>query len=177
MGMKTLPAEAGYVASLTELAALLRGADYLDVKTAEGSVALRGFVAAMLSYRPGWMKTLFALRGGLAWLLRLRHARLGGRVALRPEDVSFTPGEPASFFVVKAAEEGRYWVAEGSDRHLTACLAVAAEPLPDGLTRFHVATVVHYRHWTGPLYFALILPFHHLIAGAMTRHAAGVKKT
>ncbi|MCP4630164.1 MAG: DUF2867 domain-containing protein [bacterium] len=29
--------------------------------------------------------------------------------------------------------------------------------------RFYVITVVHYKHWTGPVYFNLIRPFHHLV--------------
>jgi hypothetical protein len=35
--------------------------------------------------------------------------------------------------------------------------------------RFRVVTIVHYRHWTGRLYFNLIRPFHHWVVTGMAR--------
>ncbi|MEV4094105.1 DUF2867 domain-containing protein [Streptosporangium saharense] len=33
----------------------------------------------------------------------------------------------------------------------------------------YVAVVVHYHRWTGPVYFTVIRPFHHLVARAGVR--------
>ncbi|WP_218919788.1 DUF2867 domain-containing protein [Streptosporangium roseum] len=60
-------------------------------------------------------------------------------------------------------------MAGATESHLTACLAVVAEP-----GRFHVVTVVKYHRWTGPVYFNAIRPFHHLVVLGMAR--AGVRK-
>ncbi|MCP5103876.1 MAG: DUF2867 domain-containing protein, partial [bacterium] len=35
----------------------------------------------------------------------------------------------------------------------------------------HVVTIVHYKHWTGPVYFNLIRPFHHLVIRRMMKAA------
>jgi hypothetical protein len=75
---------------------------------------------------------------------------------------------------VWAAEENRLWVAEVDDTHLRARLAVACDDLGDGRRRFHVVTIVHYKRWTGPVYFRVIEPFHHLVVGAMAK--AGVAR-
>ena len=39
--------------------------------------------------------------------------------------------------------------------------------------RFYIMTVVHYKHWTGPVYFNMIRPFHHLVVRRMA--LAGLK--
>ncbi len=158
---------------LEEVLPEAREADHVDVKTAQGRVGLRRFVAGMLSWSPGWMRLLFWLRGGLAKLLGLSHADLTEGPPLRPEDVPMHPGGNIKFLTVSAAREDDFWMAEAGDRHLNGWIVVLAEPLPDGLTRFHACTVVRYRHWTGPLYFNLIRPFHHLIAAGMVK--AGVR--
>jgi hypothetical protein len=94
---------------------------------------------------------------------------------IRPEDISFTPGENASFFIVKIAKENVYWVSETpEDKHLKAFFGVVAEMKSDKTTRFHVFTSVKYIHWTGPIYFNIIRPFHHLVVYSMMRY--GVKK-
>lgn len=157
-------------ASIPEIEALAEGADHVDVKTVACNKELGRFVADLLSYRPGWMRALFRLRGLLAGLLGLR--RESGGQGERLSEVSFTPGAKATFFTVTAAEKGRYWIAEASDRHLAAYVAVSAGTGEAGESLRHVATIVRYRHWTGPVYFTIILPFHHLIVAAMARHAA-----
>ena len=82
------------------LAAILEGADHVDVKTACARVgaedpgpSLREFVAGALGYRPGWLVALFAARSVVALLLRLRQAvpTRDGR-SRRPADIDFTPG-------------------------------------------------------------------------------------
>ena len=87
-----------------------------------------------------------------------------------PEDLTFKSGESASFFIVRNAKENTYWVAETpEDKHLKAYFGVVAEKLSSNLTRFHVFTSVKYIHWTGPVYFNLIRPFHHLVISRMMR--------
>lgn len=90
----------------------------------------------------------------------------------------------------KGAEEGggEHWLAVIHDQHLSAWVAVFAdavehsrEPSPQSspqsspqqggpLRRFSVCTVVRHRHWTGPVYFAVIKPFHVLVVRCMARH-------
>jgi hypothetical protein len=93
---------------------------------------------------------------------------------LKPEDISFTTDETVTFFIVRCAKEDTYWFSETpKDKHLKAYFGVVAEPLDNKTKRFYVITVVHYHHWTGPVYFNLIRPFHHLVVSRMAR--AGVK--
>ena len=58
---------------IPELAAVIDGADHVDVKTVTTTLSLREFVAATLRFRPRWLVGLFAIRAAFAWLLRLRH--------------------------------------------------------------------------------------------------------
>lgn len=146
---------------------LEKGADYTDTKVFEGNKTLREFVAGMVGYEPGWLVALYTLRGGLARILGLRHAEIERSPRLQPEDVGFNPGDLVGFFVTVLGKENEYWAAEASDTHLAAYVCVRAEPLDGGRTRFHTQTIVHYRRWTGPLYFNLIRPFHHLVVKAM----------
>lgn len=154
------------------LADYLDRADHVDVKTAQGPVDLRGFIAAMFGRKPAWATFLFRLRGWLARLFGLRHPEETAAAALRPEDVSFEPGRPAAFFTVAGGRENDWWLAGAGDKHLDAWIAVVVEPLDGRVNRFHVATIVHYNHWTGPVYFNLIRPFHHLIVARMARSGA-----
>jgi len=158
-----------------ELAPVLEGADYVEFKEIEGEVSLREFVAGMLSWSPIWLKGLFAARYVLARALRLDTAGIPPRARLRPETVSFTPGDDAAIFTVHSGEEDRYLVVGADDNHLTAHLTIVAEPVSGGRKRFQVGTIVHYHRKTGPVYFAVIKPFHHLIIRGMLR--AGVART
>ena len=83
-----------------------------------------------------------------------------------------TPGASLRFFTVTTTAEDRYWIGEAADRHLRGWICVLATPLDQGGNRFDVTTVVHYRHWTGPVYFNLIRPFHHLVVACMARAGA-----
>ena len=84
-------------ADIPELAAVLDGADHVDVKTvSRPRVLLREFVAGALGFRPGWLVALFAARVVFAWLLRLRHA-VPSRVDRPPTaDGSTSPPAPRS---------------------------------------------------------------------------------
>lgn len=159
-------------ADLPELRSLLAGADHVDVKSAEAGGTLREFVSGALGWQPGWIRVLFRARAILAWLLRLRNPGLAAGPRLRPDEIPFTPGGAVWFFTVAAAAEDRYLVLEAADTHLTGYLAVVAEPVRAGRNRFRAITVVHYHRWTGPLYFTLIRPFHHLVVRSMVEAGA-----
>ena len=156
---------------LPQLRKLVAEADHMDVKVVTGNVSLLQFVAGMFSYYPVWLKNLYRIRWGFVRLLGMKQKGIPAAVTMRPEDVPMTPGEKATFFTVKLAEAERYWVAEAAESHLTAYLGVVMEPLPAG-NRFHVLTIVHYHKWTGPVYFNVIRPFHHLVVRKMAK--AGV---
>ena len=163
------------ITEISEIARLLEGANYVDVKTIEGQRSLRQFGAAMLSYYPWWIVFLYRIRTILVKLLGLYdHPAPEVLPRLGAEDVSFVLGEAVTFFTVRLAEEKHYWVGETpEDKHLKAYFGVVVELTKDNHKRFHVATIVHYKHWTGPVYFNLIRPFHHLVVGKMMR--AGIR--
>ncbi|MBO2447526.1 DUF2867 domain-containing protein [Actinomadura barringtoniae] len=150
-----------------ELRPFLDGADHVDVKTVESTATLREFVAAAISWQPFWLKGLFAARAVFARLLRLNDPDVPAGAKLRPQDIPFTPGGKVHFFTVTEGAEDRYLVMEAADSHLTGYLAVVADP-----GAFRVATIVRYHRWTGPLYFNVIRPFHHLVVGRMASAGA-----
>ena len=151
---------------------LLCEADHVDVVTLEGSGSIREVVAALLSYQPWWVTALMRLRAVLAWVLRLKQVSSGATGSLRPDEVPMEPGAAIRFFTVERVDEDRYWLAGAADRHLAGTLGVIRETGASGSERSHVTTIVSYRHWTGPLYFFLIRPFHHLILYCMVRRTA-----
>jgi hypothetical protein len=162
------------ISQIPQIAQLLKSSNYVDVKTIEGQTSLRQFIASMLSYYPDWIVILYRIRTILVKMLGLvEHPAPEELPKLRPHDVSFVVGEAVTFFTVRLAEEKHYWVGETpEDKHLSAYFAVVVEPMEGNRKRFHIATIVHYKHWTGPVYFNLIRPFHHLVVGRMIR--AGV---
>jgi len=159
-----------------ELNIYFQDVDYTDIKIIEGKASLRGFICGMLSYYPWWMIALYRIREFLVHLLGLeRHEKPDVLPLIKPDDLAFEPGENASFFIVRTAKENIYWVSETpEDKHLKAYFGVVAEKLDNGLTKFHVFTSVKYIHWTGPVYFNLIRPFHHIVVLSMMR--AGIKR-
>lgn len=163
------------IKSCKELGEFFQDVDYTDIKTIEGGVDLRRFIASMLSYYPWWIVFLYRVRELLVRILGLvKHEKPDVLPSLKPEDISFNPGEEATFFIVRKAKEGIYWVAETpEDKHLKAFFGVVAEPTGNHSSRFHVFTSVRYIHWTGIVYFNLIRPFHHMVVSSMMRN--GVK--
>lgn len=161
-----------YIDQIPEITPLLEGADHIDIKVVEGAVTLRQFVAALFTYQPGWITFLYRVRAVFVRFLGMRQEGVPRPAAMRPEDVPMTPGDPAAFFTVVAAQEDRYLFAAATEQHLTAKLGVVVEPLDDK-RRFYVVTVVHYHKWTGRVYFNVIRPFHHIVVGQMAR--AGVR--
>jgi len=155
------------------LAPVLEGADHIDVKVVIGAVGLRAFLAAALGYQPGWVAALYHIRAIFVRMLGMRQERMPRGPRMTPDTAPMRPGERAGPFTVRLVAEDRYWVAEISESHLTAALGVIVEPLGGARKRFYVLTVVHYHAWTGPVYFNVIRPFHHLVVGRMA--AAGVR--
>jgi hypothetical protein len=153
------------------------GADHVDVKTVESEASLRGFIAGLFSYQPGWVTALYGVRKVFVRVLGMKQEGMPQALRLRPEDVPMTQGSAATFFTVRHAEEERVWVAGVADSHLEALLAIVPEPASGPRRRFHVVTVVRYRNWAGPVYFNVIRPFHHLVVGRMAHHAALAVRT
>ena len=162
-----------YIRQIPELEPVLRGANHIDVKAITGALTMREFIAGMMGHQPGWVTWLFGVRAVFVRFLGMRQRGLPRPRKLRPQDIPMTPGRKVSFFTVSIAQEECYWVAEAEDSHLKGALVVVVEPLQGNLKRFHVATVVHYHNWTGPVYFNIIRPFHHIVVGSMVR--AGVQ--
>jgi hypothetical protein len=161
-----------YILKFKALETYFKNADFIDVKVFEGQTTLRQFIASMLSYYPWWIVQLYRIRKLLAGILGLvKHVTPEKLPNLHSVDVSFTPGENVTFFMVISAKEDLFWISETpDDKHLKAYLGVVREPLNNAFNRFHVMTTVYYKHWTGPVYFNLIRPFHHLVVSRMAKH-------
>jgi Protein of unknown function (DUF2867) len=158
-----------------ELKPFLSGADYTDIKTFDGKTSLRNFIAGMLSYYPWWLIFLYKVREMIVEILGLaKHEAPYEIPSFKPDDIPFSPAHNASFFIVRAAKENEFWFAETpEDKHLVAYVGVVVEKLEADLNRFYVITTVKYKHWTGPVYFNIIRPFHHLVVYRMGK--AGLK--
>jgi hypothetical protein len=163
-----------YTRQFKEWQHYFEGADFTDIKTIKSRNDLRTFIAAMLSYYPWWIVMLYRIRTLVVHLLGLvKHEKPEELPNLKPEQIPFIPGEEATFFIVRMAQENLYWFAETPpDKHLRAYFGVVAEPLANELKRYYIVTIVHYLHWTGPVYFNLIRPFHHLVVARMARAGA-----
>lgn len=164
------------IQKIKEFEICFQNVNHIDIKTIESEVSLRSFVSGMLSYYPWWILVLFRIREIVVKILGLtKHEKPETLPTIMPENLTFESGESASFFIVLKAREDKYWVAETpEDKHLKAYFGVVTEDLGKKLTRFHVFTSVKYIHWTGPVYFNLIRPFHHLIVWRMMK--AGIKQ-
>ena len=155
-----------------EARACLDGADHADVKTAEGAVDLRGFLAGMMGYAPWYLKALLNIRSVVVKMIGLPPEGPLVIPKLDRRQVPFAPGESVGFFVVRQAEEDRFWIGEYEHEHLRARLVVACQATEPGRRRFYAGTIVHYKSWRGPVYFNLIRVFHHLIVADMAYRAA-----
>jgi len=162
-----------YVLKFSELNKYFSNADFTDVKVFEGEVSLREFIASMLSYYPWWIVQLYRIRRLLVGILGLvKHEEPEELPDLHPDDVSFIPGQAVTFFIVRCARENLYWISETpDDKHLRAYFGVITKSVNNLVNRFYVVTTVFYKHWTGPVYFNLIRPFHHLVVSRMAKHA------
>ncbi|GAA0579419.1 DUF2867 domain-containing protein [Kribbella sandramycini] len=158
--------------AVPELDDLLPTAHEVDIKNFRGPATLREFAAGALGYSPAWIKGLFGIRIAVAKALRLDTATVPLASRLRPETVSFTPGDPVSFFTVERGEENHYLLLKVTDNHLVAYLAILTDnDRPEA--SFTVVTLVQYLRPAGRFYYNLIRPFHHLVVRSMCR--AGLK--
>jgi hypothetical protein len=157
---------------LPEIEDLLPTVDVVDVKTARGEVTLREFTAGALGHGPLWIKALFAVRMIVAQVLRLDTTGIPDSRRLRPDTVSFTPGNPASFFTVVRGEEDHYLLLKVTDNHLIGWLAIITDNAQPE-SEFKVVTLVKYLRPAGRFYYNLIRPFHHLVLLSMC--TAGTK--
>jgi hypothetical protein len=164
-----------YLETLEPIRQLQQGCDHFDVKTIDGEITIREFITGMLTYSPSWMKALYGIRWGFVRLLGMTQDTMP-LPQFTPETLPFTSGEWATFFQVTAAEENHYWIASATDKHLTAYIAVAAKRV-DGITRFDVGTIVHYKNWAGPVYFNVIRPFHHIVVSSMMHAGIQYQRT
>ncbi|TDW88286.1 MULTISPECIES: DUF2867 domain-containing protein [Kribbella] len=153
--------------TLHELDDLVPVVDEIDVKTGRGDVTLREFVAGALGHSPLWVKGLFAVRMAVAAVLRLETTGVPDSRRLRPETVSFTPGEKNAFFTVVRGEEDHYLLLKVSDNHLDAWLAFITDN--ERPATFKVVTLVQFLRPAGRFYYNLIRPFHHVILLGMCR--------
>ena len=162
-----------YILKIQELEKYFEKADFIDVKVFEGDTTLRRFIASILSYYPWWVIKLYRIRKLLVAILGLvKHEAPEELPNLQPLDVSFSPGENVTFFIVRCAKEDKFWISETpDDKHLKAYFGVVLEPINHSVNRFYVITTVYYKHWTGPVYFNLIRPFHHFVVSRMARYA------
>ncbi len=155
-----------------EIAAQFEGANVVDIKTARSDVPLRQFLAGMFSYQPGWITFLYRVRAVFVRFLGMRQAGIPRPLKVNPEEVPMTSGTNLSFFKITQAQENRYWSAEADDTHLKAALLVVKEVTPDHKQQYYVVTLVYYHKWTGPLYYNVIRPFHHLVVNGMVKAGA-----
>lgn len=159
---------------IPQLKNLIENADVVDIKTIQTQTELRTFIAGMLSYSPRWLTILYGIRWFFVRLLGMKQEGIPTGKQLLPADISMTPGnvsmkpsDVASIFQVTMADEPYYWVAEAAEKHLIAQIGTIA--INGG---YVVLTLVHYQHWTGPLYFNVIRPFHHLVVRQMMKAGA-----
>jgi hypothetical protein len=163
-----------YILKFSELEDYFEKADFTDVKIYEGETTLRKFISSMLSFYPWCIVLLYRFRKLLVIILGLtKHNKSEELPNLQPEDVSFTPGDNVTFFIVRCTKEEIYWISETpDDKHLRAYFGVVKEPVGTSMNRFYVFTTVFYKHWTGPIYFNLIRPFHHLVVSRMAQYGS-----
>ena len=153
------------------LAEYLDGANHVDVKSGEGTLPLREFVAGLLSYKPGWVRALWKVRVWLLKVLRQGESDVPGEGQLTAESLPIETGQEALFFTVADSDGETYWVAIGEESHLGMALGVVVQSVEgqEDIKKFSVITVVQYRNFAGSIYFNLIRPFHHLVVSAAMR--------
>ncbi|WP_027722487.1 DUF2867 domain-containing protein [Maridesulfovibrio zosterae] len=160
------------VRSIAVLDKLIGNADHIDSKVVIGDCSLEQFLDRLIRYEPLWLCWLYKVRSVIAKLMGLEHGEIGHTKAMQKK-LDYTPGGKVDFFTSVDFKPDEYWVGKAEDKHLCGYIGAVAVPLSNGKTKFHIFTIVHYRNWTGPLYFNLIRPFHHIIVYFMGKHAVG----
>ncbi|HEX2910054.1 MAG TPA: DUF2867 domain-containing protein [Chloroflexia bacterium] len=153
-----------------EVVAQFQDANVIDLKSIRSEVPMRQFLAGMFSYQPKWVTFLYGVRSVFVRFLGVQQAGIPHQRQVMPRQVPMQSASNLSFFKVTQALEDRYWAAEVDDTHLKAALLVVADSSPDKKKQqYYVVTLVYYHKWTGPLYYNIIRPFHHLVVNGMLR--------
>jgi hypothetical protein len=162
-----------YLSGIPTIRKLVTGADHVGINTVVIDADLETFLKTIFTYRPRLIRLLYRLLAPLVRLLGFRQDPMPAMAEWIPDEFPMLSCGNIWFFTVGRVKPDHYWVAGcPRDRHLDADLAVVAEPLRPGCHRFHIVTVVRYKHWTGPLYFNLIRLFNLLLVNRMARFAA-----
>lgn len=162
---------AATIPQIPSIHAAFDNADFVDIKTVESERNLRQFIADFINYQPTWVTFLYGMRWFFVRLLGMKQRGIPRSPGIRPEALSFIRGERLTFFTVEDGQEDSHLLVSITEKHLKARLGIVAQPLGEAHRRFYVVTWVYYRHWTGPIYFNIIRPFHHLIVQGMIRAA------
>ncbi|MGB1289230.1 MAG: DUF2867 domain-containing protein [Aggregatilineales bacterium] len=155
-----------FLQTIPTLVDISEDANHVDWKRYDSDKTIAEFVAGFMAYFPGWLKFLYQVRAVLVRFLGMKQDGLPQPDDMHPDDVPMIPGAKMGFFEVTAADPDNYWIAHATEKHLTAYLAVMRDPVAGHL---YVVTVVHYHHWTGPVYFNIIRPFHHIVVHQMSQ--------
>ncbi|WP_031479063.1 DUF2867 domain-containing protein [Maridesulfovibrio frigidus] len=150
---------------------LAHGADYVDSKAFSSNRPMNEFLERLITYEPTWLVFLYKIRGVVAKIMELKHDVVDHQNSKKKE-LDFNAGGKVDFFTSVDFNADHYWIGEAKDKHLSGYLGVVAEPTGSGKTDFHTFTIVKFNHWTGPLYFNLIRPFHHIVVQCMGKYAA-----
>ena len=142
------------------------GIDYSDTFSCEyehiNSYSI-DYLAALLfmTEPPAWIKALFTLRHIIAKLLGLRTGKSQINTCF-DETRTFSPGDKIGFFPIIAHTHDEIVLA-ASDRHLAFWVSVLKFDDDNEKTRLWVTTIVQWNNRLGPIYFAVVKPFHILI--------------
>ena len=183
--MEDAMTEAVSAPSIPELADRARRGRSRRREVGRSDSALREFVAAALGC-PALVGDRLVRGRGRPWrgcsgcVIRCRRGSIGGRCGRSGSP--FVPGAAVAFFTVTAAQEDRFLLVQAvghAPHRLPGLRRRSGRPTvgSNGIRgqraqAIHVVTVVRYHRWTGPLYFTVIRPFHHLVVGSMVRAGA-----
>ena len=156
---------------IEEINDLFKAANFVGVKTVDTDATLEQFLIKIFSYRPRLIRLLYRIRAPMVRVLGFKQDPLPDMDEWIPTEFPMFPCGEVWFFTVRHVKKDHFWIAGcPRDRHLDADLAVVAQPLEGRLTRFHLVTVVRYKHWTGPVYFNIIRLFNLILVNRMARH-------
>ncbi len=163
------------IANLPEIDALVKDADYIGLKVIESEDCLESVLSKMFSYRPALVRLLYRIRSPLVRLLGFKQDTMPQMKEWIPDEFPMLPCGNVWFFTVQKVKNGRLWIAGcPRDRHLDADLAVVAQPISGKHNRIYIATIVRYKHWTGPVYFNVIRLFNTFLVNRMARKVTGL---
>ncbi len=160
------------VSSIPALSKLVKDAEYFESKNFVGECSMNNFLVRMLSYKPSWLRMLYSIRGFVVKIMGV--VDVVDHTNVEIEDIDFAIGGKVDFFTTVDYKADHYWIGKATDKHLTCHLCVVAEPLDSKEVKFHTFVIVNFLYWTGPIYFKLIGPFHHIVMHCMGKY--GVKK-